>query len=443
MRTIKNENWGQGHAPEKEEIVLCKTNRKVSNIRKKLAAFPLIALLLMAAIVPCSAAEPEGSAGEDITAAVSSSDLIPIERSANNINGEMTIVEIFEVSASVDPNDLVKSNFAQSGYLYSMDSIVKNSFTDTREKDVEKQYEAATDTKEWEENVKKLPISVEYSEGNFVGTLYLNPQTIDVVVTETTPKSSTRSVTKTYTMEYNDPSQIPETMNGLPRTSLTWAEASYYEGSSIPSSYTATAVYSKKSTTNVDSAWKVVATYQGTARFEDTDNIRYTVTYKGVEIPEGYIVDDFGNLVEPEAKGPGAGIIAARIFGGLLILAAVIAAALVIPYAIRRGWLASRKLVVQAQDFDTGNYETIQKVRLKKKSPTFELDTLKAPSSRHFLCEMSAPLAKKFRGKIITVMADGQVACKNQIEPINDTDKYVFSVDLEVVDSGPVDTFAL
>lgn len=420
-----------------------KTSRKVSNIRKKLAAFPLIALLLMAAIVPCSAAEPESSAGEDITASVSSSDLIPIERSANNINGEMTIVEIFEVSASVDPNDLVKSNFAQSGYLYSMDSIVKNSFTDTREKDVEKQYEAATDTKDWEENVKKLPPSVEYSEDNFVGTLYLNPQTIDVVVTGTTPKSSTRSVTKTYTMEYNDPSQIPETMNGLPRTSLTWAEASYYEGSSIPSSYTATAVYSKRSTTNVDSAWKVVATYQGTAQFEDTDNIRYTVTYKGVEIPEGYIVDDFGNLVEPEAKGPSTGIIAARVLGGLLILAAIIAAALVIPYAIRKGYLASKKLVVQAQDFDTGNYETIQKVRLKKKSPSFELDTLKAPSSRHFLCEMSAPLAKKFRGKIINVMADGQVACKHQVEPINDTDKYVFSVDLEVVDSGPIDTFAL
>ena len=82
-------------------------------------------------------------------------------------------------------------------------------------------------------------------------------------------------------------------------------------------------------------------------------------------------------------------------------------------------------------------------MRLKKKSPNFELDTLKAPSSRHFLCEMSAPLAKKFRGKIINVMADGQVACKHQVEPINDTDKYVFSVDLEVVDSGPIDTFAL
>ena len=422
---------------------MCKTSRKVSNIRKKLAAFPLIALLLMAAIVPCSAAEPEGSAGVDITESVTSSDLIPIERSANNINGEMTIVEIFEVSASVDPNDLVKSKFAQSGYLYSMDSIVKNSFTDTKEKDVTKVFETATDSKELADNIDKLPFSIEYSEGNYVGTLYLNPQSISVEVTDQQSKSSTQKVTKTYTTDYNDPSLIPETMNGMKRTSLTWAEAGYYEGSSIPSSYVATAVYSKTSSRMVDTAWKVVATYQGTAQFENTDNIRYTVTYKGVEIPEGYIVDDFGNLVEPEAKGPGAGIIVARIFGGLLILAAVIAAALVIPYAIRKGYLASKKLVVQAQDFDTGNYETIQKVRLKKKSPTFELDTLKAPSSRHFLCEMSAPLAKKFRGKIISVMADGQVACKHQVEPINDTDKYVFSVDLEIVDSGPIDTFAL
>lgn len=251
-------------------------------ICKKLAAFPLICLLLMAAIVPCSAAGPDSGGGEPVSL-TSSADLVPVERSANNINGEMTIVEVFDVSASVDPDDLVKPNFAQSGYLYSMDSIVKNSFTDMKEKDVTQEYEAPADSKELADNIDKLPPSIPYSEDNYVGTLYLNPQTIEVVVTGQTPKTNTRSVTKTFTTEYNDPSQIPATMNGLPRTSLTWAEASYYEGSSIPSSYTATAVYSKRTTTNVDSAWKVVATYQGTVQFEDTDNIRYTVTYKGTE----------------------------------------------------------------------------------------------------------------------------------------------------------------
>lgn len=436
---------------------MCKTIRKASKIRKKFAAFPLIALLLMATIVPCSAAEPEGGTGEDITVSVKSSDLIPIERSESNINGQMTIVEIFEVSATVEPNDLVKPNFVQSGYLYSMDSIVKNPFVATREKDVTKEIEISIDSEKLDENINKLPFSVEYSEDNYVGTLYLNPQSISTEVTKQESKNSTRKVTKTYTTEYNDPSLIPETMDGMKRTGLTWAEGSYYEGSSIPSSYVATATYSKTSSHMVDTAWKMVATYQGTARFENTDNIRYTVTYKGVEVPEGYIIDDSGNLALPEgfildkdgnviradAKNHSAGVIAARAFGILALIAAVIAAALVIPYAIRKGWLASRKLVVQAQDFDTGNYEVIQKVRLKKKSPNFELDTLKAPSSRHFLCEMSAPLAKKFRGKIINVMADGQVACKHQVEPISDTDKYVFSVDLEVVDSGPIDTFAL
>ena len=427
-------------------------------IRNKLAAVPLIILLLLSSVLPSEAIAAEGGA-EEVTAKSSSVDLIPVERSANNINGEMTIVEIFDVSASVDPNDLVKPNFAQSGYLYSMDSIVKNSFTDTREKDVEKEYEATTDTKDWEKNVKKLPPSIEYSEGNYVGTLFLNPQTIDVVVTGTTPKSSTRSVTKTYTMEYNDPSQIPATVDGLPRTSLTWAEGSYYEGSSIPSSYVATAVYSKQSTTNVDSAWKVVATYQGTARFEDTDNIRYTVTYKGTKIPEncivdstgnliqvpdGYIVDDAGNMVRaPETQGLSIGGAILKIFVILLIIFAVIAAILAILYGIKRGYISSRKMVIQAQDFDSGNYTTIQKVRLKKTRPNFELDTLKSPASRHFLCEMPAPVAKKFRGKIINVTADGQVVCKHQVEPLNDTDKYVFSVDLEAVDSGPIDTFEL
>lgn len=426
-------------------------------ICKKLAAFPLICLLLMAAIVPCSAAGPDSGGGEPVSL-TSSADLVPVERSANNINGEMTIVEVFDVSASVDPDDLVKPNFAQSGYLYSMDSIVKNSFTDMKEKDVTQEYEAPADSKELADNIDKLPPSIPYSEDNYVGTLYLNPQTIEVVVTGQTPKTNTHSVTKTFTTEYNDPSQIPATMNGLPRTSLTWAEASYYEGSSIPSSYTATAVYSKRTTTNVDSAWKVVATYQGTVQFEDTDNIRYTVTYKGTEIPEncivgddgnliqipdGYIVDAAGNMVPVEVKGSGVGGILLRGAVVLLIAAAAILGTLAILYAIKHGYFASRKLVIQAQDFDSGNYTTIQKVRLKKKAPNFELDTLKSPSSRHFLCEMSAIMAKNFRGKIINVTADGQVVCKHQVEPINDTDKYVFSVDLEAVESGPIDTFAL
>ena len=426
-------------------------------ICKKLAAFPLICLLLMAAIVPCSAAGPDSGGGEPVSL-TSSADLVPVERSANNINGEMTIVEVFDVSASVDPDDLVKPNFAQSGYLYSMDSIVKNSFTDMKEKDVTQEYEAPADSKELADNIDKLPPSIPYSEDNYVGTLYLNPQTIEVVVTGQTPKTNTRSVTKTFTTEYNDPSQIPATMNGLPRTSLTWAEASYYEGSSIPSSYTATAVYSKRTTTNVDSAWKVVATYQGTVQFEDTDNIRYTVTYKGTEIPEncivggdgnlvqipdGYVVDAAGNMVPVEVKDSGVGGILLRGAVVLLIAAAAILATLAVLYAIKHGYFASRKLVIQAQDFDSGNYTTIQKVRLKKKAPNFELDTLKSPSSRHFLCEMSAIMAKNFRGKIINVTADGQVVCKHQVEPINDTDKYVFSVDLEAVESGPIDTFAL
>ena len=40
----------------------------------------------------------------------------------------------------------------------------------------------------------------------------------------------------------------------------------------------------------------MTATYVGVATYEDTNNIRYTVTYKGVQVPEDYYVMD-GQLV--------------------------------------------------------------------------------------------------------------------------------------------------
>ena len=54
-----------------------------------------------------------------------------------------------------------------------------------------------------------------------MGTLYLNPQSISVEVTDQQSKSSTKKVTKTYTTDYNDPSLIPETMNGMKRRTRT------------------------------------------------------------------------------------------------------------------------------------------------------------------------------------------------------------------------------
>jgi len=425
----------------------------MGNAKCKLAAFPLAACLFLSAITPCFAAEApaaEGNTEAVVASATNTSDLVPIERSQAEINGEMVIEEVFEVPAGIPPESLVKEGFATDGFYYTENSIVKTPFTESKEKEVEKVFTADTQTKDMAECIKLLPFTMQYDEENYVGTLYLDPQSIAITPTEQKTKSSTSKKVMTYDLEMNDPSQVPSTYAGLPRTSLTWEASGYIEDSSIPSGYTATAVYSKTTNWKEDSAWQLSATYSGTATYENTTNIRYTVTYKGAKmesgdtvvngvlVPKGYQLADDGSIVKASHMGA---ILPVLITIGVIALIA--AAVLFLLWAIKRGIITSRKIKIQAQDDATGEYTVIQKVRVNKKAPAFTLDTLKAPSSQHFMCTMSGQLAMKLRGKIINVSADGQVVAKHKVEPLDEKSEYVFTVDLVPVDAGPVDTFAL
>lgn len=416
----------------------------MAKLNSRIAAFPLAALIAFSTAVPCFAAAPAESQDapvaieqdvESIRAPVNSSDLVPIERNASEINGEMVIVEVFEVDSSLDPNALVKDGFEQGGYFYQKDSIVKTPFTEMKEKDVEMKYTNSTDTDDMSKNVVTLPYSMRYEVDGYVGDLYLNPQTIALTATEQETKSSTKKQVTTTNMEFDDPSLIPAAYNGLPLKSYSFADGPYMEDSSIPEYFVCTAVYSRTTSWQEDSAWELSAIYEGSVTYENTANVRYTVTYKGTDIPRGYAVVD-GELVK-------SGISVLPILGGILLIAVIGAGIAFLLWAMKHGLIASRKITVEAQDDETGDYSVIQKVRVNKKNPSFTLDTLKAPASRHFLCKMSAKQAKILRGKIINVSADGALVTKHQVQPLNDTDEYVFNVDLEVVSAGPTDAFAL
>lgn len=419
----------------------------MAKLNGKIAAVPLAALIAFSATAPrvMAASSPPIEAKDEPVAIeqemdsthtpARSSDLIPIERCANEINGEMVIVEVFEVDASLDPNELVRKNFEQGGYFYKKDSIVKTPFTEVKEKDVEMKYTNGTDTDDMGKNVVKLPYSMRYEMDGYVGDLYLNPMTIALTATEQETKSSTKKQVTTTKMELDDPSLIPAAYNGLPLKSYSFADGPYMEDSSIPEYFVCTAVYARTTSWKEDSAWELSATYEGSVTYENTTNVRYTVTYKGTSIPAGYTVVD-GELVR-------TGIAFLPILGILLLAAIVFAGVAFLLWAIKHGLITSRKITVEAQDDATGDYSVIQKVRVNKKNPSFTLDTLKAPASRHFLCKMSAKQAKALRGKIINVSADGALIAKHQVQPLNDTDEYVFNIDLEVVASGPSDTFAL
>ena len=158
---------------------------------------------------------------------------------------------------------------------------------------------------------------------------------------------------------------------------------------------------------------------------------------KGYEVVDGQLVKtgfDFGSFF----GNAGIVLLVLVLLGGLAtgIVFAVLA-------GIKRGIFYSRKIVIESQDDNSGEYTLMQKVRVNPKNPAFTLDVLRAPSARHFKCSMSGGLAKKLRGTIINVSAGDQVVAKHRVEPFNDKERYVFAVSLEDVDSGPMDTFSL
>lgn len=428
----------------------------------KFAAIPLMTVLLFSTVSSAYAApaaeSPTASALPNEVSAASYA--IPTDRTESEIDGERIISETFDVPASIDPNILIKDNFVGSHrkdngemeyFLYSEDSIVKTPYTNTVQKEVTQSYSQAAKSSSLKDNLSKLPASIAYEEEGWEGTLYLDPTSVNIQTTNRSSKSKNNSATKTYNVEFNDPSQIPATYNGMPRVSLTWKEAGYIDGTSIPSGYIATATYASTSYYSVASAWAISGTYIGTATQTDVGNIRYTIIYKGIEIPEGYSVID-GQLTppaptptptpEPVSEKPDTSplILKLWIFVVIAIAAGII---LFLLGSIKKGLLYSRKIIVQAQDDISGEYKTIQKVAINKNSPAFTIDTLRVPSAQHFLCSMSPSLALSLKGKIINISADGNLVSRHRVEPLNETDRYTFAVDLEQIDAGPLDNSVL
>lgn len=428
----------------------------MGTIKSRVAAVPLAALMLLSAVTPASAA----TAVQTQPTISEASYLIPTESTQAIVNGEMVLVEVYEVPTSMDPNTLIKDGFELRGYFFELNSIIKEDCDAAQEKDVTMGYSTAASSGDLSDNLGNLPETMEYSEDGWEGTLYPVLSSVNIEVTDRATRSKTNSTTQTFNLgEFNDPTAIPATYNGMQRVSYEINPSGYIDGSSIPSGYTATATYSSKSYYTVATGWTMTATYAGTAVYDDLTKFRYTLTYKGDEILEGQAVVDNELITVPrgyeviggELVKTGWSFDAGEFFGnaGLVLLALIILALLAagvvfgILTGIKRGVFYSRKIVIDAQDDVSGEYERMQKVRVNPKSPAFSLDTLRAPASRHFRCEMSGGLANKLRGKIINVSADGRVVTKHRVEPLNSKDKYIFAVSLEDVDAGPMDTFAL
>lgn len=375
---------------------------------------------------------------------------VPVSQTEHEIDGKQTLVKVYEVSPSVDPNSLIEADFEQNGFIYHMTSIVKDAIMVEDEVEVTQEYEVTVSVSDGDKAKAKafdsMPAYIDYDQDGYKGKLYPVPNSLEGSMTGQTPHSERKTITKTYSYDYNDDSLVPKTSGSYSLSSISWSDGPYLNDSSIPSSYTATATYSKTSHYTTVDGWSFTMSYTGNVEYASEDTIRYTLTYIGT-VPEpepepeptfwekvfgktdssdSAVNDGEANPDAPPKKS--GGLSAAKlILGGVCLLAALAAAGFCGFMAFR--FIKDNRVDVYGRDEMSGEYRKMKSVWYKSGKGEISFDPAESPSTMHYRVVLKPGLAERAKGKVITIRAGSQMF-KQTVSGSAGTD-YVTEVNLD------------
>jgi len=378
---------------------------------------------------------------------------VPVSQTEHEIDGKQTLVKVYEVAPSVDPNSLIEPDFEQNGFIYHMTSIVKDAITIEDEIEVTQEYEIvvpiSSEAGAKEEAFASMPPYIEYEQDGYKGKLYPVPNSLSGQITGRSSHSQRKTKTKTYTFDYNDDSLVPTSLDGYALSSISWSDGACLDGTSIPSSYTATATYSKNSSYSTVDGWLFTISYSGNAEYESEDAIRYTLTYTGT-IPEPEPESEpepeptfwewlFGKRdssgVQDGENAPDinpiktSGRLSATkvILGGICLLAALTAAGLCVFIVVKV--LKDNRVEIYGRDEMSGEFRPLKTVWFNMKNSGVCIDPLEFPAIQRFRVVLKPGLAERMKGKVLTIKV-GQQIYKQTIGAAAGTD-YVTEVNLD------------
>lgn len=241
---------------------------------------------------------------------------VPVSQTENDINGRHILTKIFEVNPGTDPETLKEDGMEVGGYRYELISITKetDNFEDTQTVSVPQSLALSAKSSDaaYREAVANFAPSIEYDQDGYIGELYLDNSSIEVSETGRQSHKGSDGITKTYTMAYNDDSQIPSTVtqNGktYSRSSISWSDGEYGADGVMPENYVATVRYTRSYTYSTVDGYQATANYAGEVMYKNASIIRYKVEYLGTPIGAGaqvigagtvgsYYIDANGNYI--------------------------------------------------------------------------------------------------------------------------------------------------
>ena len=344
---------------------------------------PLLAALLVGAAGAADETEQVLLAGDHAV-------YTPVAVEPIEINGVPTLTKTYEMPPDFDPAALKEEPFSQGGYWYRYERMDKTVQHRTDTQDAEDMVTIDAPSADLAAVIDRFPVTKTYAENEFVGDLTLDLQSINVEATgyKTVTDSHPHSVTKSYTLPYNDRSLVPETVQAdglsLPRTGLTWTEAANVSDSDVPNSWTATAVYSKTTYTSrqVATGYQASAVYRGQIAKTSVDHVTYAVTYVGSKIPVMPFLD-------PDVTLPQIVIVCAV---GLLLLVF-----LIVRYVL---WHTAR---VYVYNEERRIHDVVNRQFVRVRTPKIRLSALQGHAETEYTVILRRKLAKRLVGRDIAI----------------------------------------
>lgn len=358
---------------------------------------------------------------------------VPISQIEQNINGQQTITQVFEVPVDTDPQTLIVTDMEKNGFSYELESIVKDVDTESSQMDVSQTIEipltASGENSARAEAIKYMKPSIEYDDGEFSGTLYVDPGSLELAPVNERTVYGTKTVTRQFTNEYNDDSVIPETISDsgyqYSLAGVTWAEGDMDEDGAVPVNYVATVTYRRGTSSVVNDGYTATVTYSGVVGHTVPETVWYTLVYYGypIIVEEPGFFDRLRGDTEPRVTvaKPGSAAAGAErdasneetksllpMVVGIVLCALGTALGIWLLIRLARR-LTNHVATVYARDEHSGVDYALQRVAISKKKPSVSIKYLKAPSSKHFLVVLKRKLAGDLLGRNVTVQVGKQV----------------------------------
>ncbi len=200
--------------------------------------------------------------------------------------------KIYELGPEDDPAGIPRSDVEQDGFHYTLVDLLQQELPEYEEKQHTETVSLQSPGKDMATILELLPQEKEFvTEDGYMGTLILQLDTVQVVVSGYGSSTREVSATRSYpNLANQDTANIPKTIQEDGRTltlqSIQWQtdNTAAMDGYTLGDRFTAVATYTGSATSSYVKGYTVTANYTGTVSKINLNTVRYVAIFEGTPL---------------------------------------------------------------------------------------------------------------------------------------------------------------